>query len=562
MTDLATAARAADSAADPAPLPPSTESTPHRSLDDRQRERIVAAIDVGTNSVHMVVVRIDPTLPAFQIIAKEKATVRLGERCPDTGNLTEVAMNRALAALQRCQTRAQSLNAEEIITVATSAMREAPNGRDFIQTVKKELGLYIDLISGPEEARRIYLGVLSGMELHQQPHVIIDIGGGSTELILGSGQEPLSLSSTKVGAVRLTSEMVTTDPISEGEFQYLRAYLRGMLERPVEDLRSHLEPGTKIKLVGTSGTIETLAMLHAHHHLGAAPDPLNGYHFSRRDLDTMMQQMRRMTVADRLEMPGMSDRRAEIIVAGALVLLEAMTLLGADSITICERALREGVIVDWMLTHGLIEDRLRFQSSIRSRSVMRAARKFHVNLAYGERVATFALSIFDQLAGKLHHWGPVERELLWAAAILHNAGHYVSHSSHHKHSYYLIRNGGLLGYTETEIEVIANLARYHRKSEPKKKHENYRNLSSKRYRRMVDQLNPILRLAVALDRQQAGAIAQVTCVYDGADRRLALHLTPSQSGTPCDLELWSLSEKKQEFERTYGIKVLVRLQAG
>ncbi|MGA1601804.1 MAG: Ppx/GppA phosphatase family protein [Prochlorothrix sp.] len=510
----------------------------------------------------MVVVRIDPTLPAFQIIAKEKATVRLGERCPDTGNLTEVAMNRALAALQRCQTRAQSLNAEEIITVATSAMREAPNGRDFIQTVKKELGLYIDLISGPEEARRIYLGVLSGMELHQQPHVIIDIGGGSTELILGSGQEPLSLSSTKVGAVRLTSEMVTTDPISEGEFQYLRAYLRGMLERPVEDLRSHLEPGTKIKLVGTSGTIETLAMLHAHHHLGAAPDPLNGYHFSRRDLDTMMQQMRRMTVADRLEMPGMSDRRAEIIVAGALVLLEAMTLLGADSITICERALREGVIVDWMLTHGLIEDRLRFQSSIRSRSVMRAARKFHVNLAYGERVATFALSIFDQLAGKLHHWGPVERELLWAAAILHNAGHYVSHSSHHKHSYYLIRNGGLLGYTETEIEVIANLARYHRKSEPKKKHENYRNLGSKRYRRMVDQLNPILRLAVALDRQQAGAIAQVTCVYDGADRRLALHLTPSQSGTPCDLELWSLSEKKQEFERTYGIKVLVRLQAG
>lgn len=541
--------------------PPTLDPNSYRSLDDRTRERIVAAIDVGTNSIHMVVVRIDPTLPAFAIIAKEKDTVRLGERCPKTGDLTEAAMNRALAALQRCQTRAQALKAEEIITVATSAMREAPNGRDFIRTVEQELGLTIDLISGQEEARRIYLGVLSGMELHQQPHVIIDIGGGSTELILGSGQEPLSLSSTKVGAVRLTAEMVTTDPISDEEFRYLRAYLRGMLERPVEDLRSHLEPGTEVKLVGTSGTIETLAMLHAHQHLGAAPDPLNGYHFSRRDLEAMVQQLRRMTVAGRLEIPGMSDRRAEIIVAGALILLEAMNLLRAEGVTICERALREGVVVDWMLTHGLIEDRLRFQSSIRYRSVMRAARKFNVNLDYGERVAGFALSLFDQLAGKLHGWGSVERELLWAAAILHNVGHYVTHSAHHKHSYYLIRNGGLLGYTETEIEVIANLARYHRKSEPKKKHENYRNLGGKRYRRMVDQLNPILRLAVALDRQQQGAIVQVTCVYDGADRRLALHLQPSHPQQNCDLELWSLDEKKVEFERVYGVKVLTRLQS-
>ncbi len=549
MTDLAT------------PSPPNFEANAYRSLDDRQRERIVAAIDVGTNSIHMVVVRIDPTLPAFYIIAKEKDTVRLGERCPETGNLTAAAMQRALAALQRCQTRAQALKAEEILTVATSAMREAPNGRDFIQTVHKELGLEIDLISGPEEARRIYLGVLSGMELHQQPHVIIDIGGGSTELILGSGQDPLSLSSTKVGAVRLTTEMVTTDPISEGEFRYLRAYLRGMLERPVEDLRSHLQPGTEIKMVGTSGTIETLAVLHAYQHLGNAPDPLNGYSFSRRDLETMVQQLRRMTIADRLEMPGLSDRRAEIIVAGALVLLEAMTLLGATNITICERALREGVIVDWMLTHGLIEDRLRFQSSIRYRSVMRSARKFHVNEAYSKRVADFALSLFDQLAGKLHGWGAVERELLWAAAILHNAGHYVSHSAHHKHSYYLIRNSGLLGYTETEIEVIANLARYHRKSEPRKKHENYRCLGGKRYRRIVDQLSPILRLAVALDRQQKGAIAQVTCAYDGSDRRLALHLQPSNPHDSCDLELWSLNEKKVEFERAYGVKVLTRLQS-
>lgn len=544
---------------DIAPLP-TANPIPHRSLDPAQGDRIVAAIDVGTNSIHMVVVRIDPTLPAFYIIAKEKDTVRLGERCPDTGDLTAAAMDRALSALQRCQARAQSLKVEEIVAVATSAVREAPNGLDFIRTVKQELGLSIDLIAGAEEARRIYLGVLSGMELHQQPHIIIDIGGGSTELILGSGQEPRSLSSTKVGAVRLTTEFVTTDPISDGEFQYLRAFLRGMLERPVEELRNRLQPEEVPKLVGTSGTIEILAMIHAHQHLGTIPDPLHGYAFSRSDLQAMVQQLRRMTYGERLEMPEMSDRRAEIIVAGALILLEAMTLLGTDSITICERALREGVIVDWMLTHGLIEDRLRFQSSIRYRSVLRAANKFHVNLPYGERVAAFALSLFDQLQGQLHEWGAVERELLWAAAILHNAGHYVTHSAHHKHSYYLVRHGGLLGYTETELEVIANLARYHRKSGPKKKHENYRNLAGKRHRRIVDQLSPLLRLAVALDRQQIGAIAQVTCVYDGSDRRLALHLEPTDPGNSCDLELWSLGEKKEEFERTYGVKILPCLQ--
>lgn len=536
----------------PAPLAPIPVD---QSLGEPQRERVIAAIDVGTNSIHMVVVRIDTTLPAFVIIAKEKNTARLGDRCPETGNLTPAAIDRALVALQRCQKRAAALHAEQIVAVATSAVREAPNGWDFIRLVQEQLGLDIDLISGPEEARRIYLGVLSGMELNQQPHIIIDIGGGSTELILGSGQEPRSLSSTKVGAVRLSAEFVTTDPISDGEIQYLQAYVRGMLERPVDELRSQLQPGEKPRLVGTSGTIETLAMLHAHQTLGNIPAPLNGYQFSCADLESMVQRLRRMPYGERVQLPGMSDRRAEIIVAGAVILLETMTLLGCDRVTICERALREGVVVDWMLTHGLIEDRLRFQSSVRQRSVLRSAHKFQVNLPYAERVAQFALSLFDQLQGVLHPWGPTEREFLWAAAILHNAGHYITHSAHHKHSYYLIRHGGLLGYTEMEIETIANLARYHRKSGPRKKHDNYRNLAGKRYRRVVDQLSPILRLAVALDRQKLGAIAGVTCVFRESDRRLILQLQPHTPGADCSFELWSLGEKKGEMERTYGVKV-------
>lgn len=525
-----------------------------------EQQRILAAIDLGTNSLHMVVVRIEPTLPSFSIIAREKDTVRLGDRCPQTGNLKPEVMERAIATLRRFQEIAKSMNAQTIVAVATSAVREAPNGKDFLQQIEEQLNLSVDLISGQEEARRIYLGVLTGMELNNHPHMIIDIGGGSTELILGDSHEPRSLSSTKIGAVRLTAEFISTDPISNGEFHYLQAYVRGMLERPVEELRANLQQNESPRMVGTSGTIETLAIIHAREKLGIVPSPLTGYQFSLKDLRELVNRLRKMSYAERATIPGMSDRRSEIILAGAVILQEAMTLLGVDSLTLCERSLREGVIVDWMLTHGLIEDRLRYQSSVRQRSVIKTAQKYQVNLENSDRVATFAMSLFTQNQGLLHNWGLEEQELLWAAAMLHNCGHYVGHSGHHKHSYYLIRNGELLGYTETEIEVIANLARYHRRSVPKKKHENYRNLPSKKYRQLVNQLSALLRLAVALDQRRIGAIKQVRCEYQSEIQQLHLHLQPSHPNDDCGLELWSLDYKKGTFEAEYGIKLLATLE--
>ena len=527
---------------------------------DEKQNRILAAIDIGTNSIHMVVVRIEPALPAFTIIAKEKDTVRLGDRDPKTGDLTPEAMGRAIAALQRCQELAKSLNAEQIVAVATSAVREAPNGRDFLKQVNSELGLFVNLISGQEEARRIYLGVLSGMEFNSTPHIIIDIGGGSTELILGDSHEPRSLSSTKVGAVRLTAEYITTDPISNNELQYLQAYVRGMLERPVEELLTHLQPGEQPRLVGTSGTIETLGIIHAREKLGIVPNPLTGYQLSRKDLREIVRRLASMSYAERAAIPGMSDRRSEIIVAGSLILLEAMTLLGIESVMMGERALREGVIVDWMLTHGLIENRLRYQSSVRQRSVIKIAQKYQVNREYGDRVAKFALSLFDQTKGHLHNCDSESRELLWAAGILHNCGLFVSHSAYHKHSYYLIRNGELLGFTEGEIEVIANLARYHRRNPPKKKHESYSNLPSKKHRQLVNQLSAILRIAVALDRRQIGAIEQVRCEYRLDVQELRLRLQPSLLGDDCALELWSLNYEKGVFEAEYGVKLVAKLE--
>ena len=522
-------------------------------------EPTLAAIDIGTNSVHMVVVKVQPTLPAFTIVAREKETVRLGDRDPRTGNLKPDVMEKAIAALGRFQEIARHSQADEIVAVATSATREAPNGRDFLQQIQDRLGLEVSLISGQEEARRIYLGILSGMELNNQPHIAIDIGGGSTELILGDSYEPRSLSSTKVGAVRLSAQFVTTDPISNSEFQYLRAYIRGLLERPVEDLQAYLHPGEKPRLVGTSGTIECLAKIHAAQTTGTIPQSLQGYEVSLDDLRDILKKLRKLSYEERIQVPGVSERRGEIIVAGALILVEAMELLGIGSISVCERSLREGLIVDWMLDRGLVEERLFYQSSVRRLSTLQIAQKYQVNLQYAQRVAQFALTLFDRTQNQLHHWQDSERQLLWAAALLHNCGLYVSHSAHHKHSYYLIRNSELLGYTETEVELIANLARYHRKSLPKKKHESYSNLP-KLQQHMVEELSALLRLAVALDRRQIGAVSQILCQYLPQFKQLHLTLIPSTPGDACELERWSLDYKKEAFETQFDATVATHIE--
>ncbi|HAC65155.1 MAG TPA: exopolyphosphatase [Cyanothece sp. UBA12306] len=533
---------------------------PNPISGDRTNTCLLAAIDIGTNSIHMVIVEIDKTLPAFTIITREKDTVRLGEIDAKTGHLTEAAMERAIASLQRCKDLATSMKVDNIVATATSATREAGNGQAFIERVRSEVGIFINLISGYEEARRIYLGVFSGMDFQDQPHVIIDIGGGSTEIILADSKEARFLSSTKVGAVRLTEKLVSTDPISEKEFSYLRAYVRGMLERPIEEVNRKIIDNEEPQLVGTSGTIETLANINALQTLGEIPSPLQGYQMSRQEVKALVKSFATMTYEERLEVPGMSDKRAEIILAGGVVLMEAMSLLKIDNIIICERALREGMIVDWMLTHRLIEDRLKYQGDVRQRSVQKIARKYQVDLDYSERVARFAKSLFEQLQGILHHWGNQEWELLWAATILHNCGLYISHSAHHKHSYYLIRHAELSGFTEVELETIASIARYHRKSTPKKKHDPYSKLPDT-YRSMVKQLSAILRLAVALDRRQIGAIKQIQCKYDAEYKKLHLHLVPTNNNDDCALELWNLDYKKSVFESEFDVKIVATLDS-
>ncbi|MFN6235672.1 HD domain-containing protein, partial [Microcystis sp.] len=320
-------------------------------------------------------------------------------------------------------------------------------------------------------------------------------------------------------------------------------------------LKEELE-GKILKAIGTSGTIETLISLHAKEKLGLVPNPLQGYELPFAELENIVWRLRRANLEERTAM--VRQKRAEIILAGAIVLLETMRLLGIPKIMLCQRALREGLVVDWMIRHSYIEDGWRYQSTVRDRSILKLADKYGIDTKYAKQVAEHALSLFDQTKGIFHEWGDDERHLLWAAAMLHNAGHHVSHDAHHKHSYYLIRNGELLGYTEIELEVIANIARYHRKSKPKKRHDDFMKLTEY-YQYMVRHLSAILRLAVALDRRQIGAIKKIECKYDPEYRTLHLHLFPNNAEDDCALELWSLDYKKPVFEEEFGVKVVATL---
>jgi exopolyphosphatase/guanosine-5'-triphosphate,3'-diphosphate pyrophosphatase len=506
-------------------------------------ERRVAAIDIGTNSIHLLVAAVDPLLHSFSVLLAEKSTTRLGERDPVSGDLSAESIERAFLTLRNCRDLAVSHGVEAIVTAATSAVREAPNGRQFLQALQEQLGLEVDLVSGPEEARLIYLGVLSGMAFGETPHLILDIGGGSSELVLADGRDARVLTSTRIGAVRLQREFCREDPLPAGRRSFLEAYIQGALDPAVDQVRQQLRPGETPVMVGTSGTAMALAAL------AAAEDPrpplrLQGYRLSRARVDQLVDRLVAMTPEQRRQLGAINDRRAEIIVPGSLILQTAMAMLGVRELVVCERALREGLIVDWMLRNGLLGDRFAFQSTIRERTVLHLARSYGVDLPRAERVAGYALSLYDQGRGLLHDDAGEGRLLLWAAALLHACGKHINTAAYHKHTWYLIRHGELLGYSQAEHLMVAAIARYHRRSLPKKRHEAWQLIEGREQRRTVASMALLLRLAAALDRRPESLLAGLRLTRrSAAGFTIELQpLLPVAAAEPADLSLerWSL----------------------
>ena len=529
-------------------------SQPTRSLAQTRR---VAAIDIGTNSTHLLVASVDTTLGTFSIEQAEKSTTRLGERDPDSGELTSEGMQRGYETLRRFRDLAISHDVEQIVTAATSAVREAPNGREFLQSIQDGLGMDVDLVSGPEEARLIYLGVLSGMSFGDRPHLLLDIGGGSTELILADGRDARALTSTRVGAVRLQRDFVKDDPIPPQRRSFLQAFIQGSLEPAVDKVHRRIKPGEIPVLVATSGTAMAIGALAASED-DRPPLKLHGYRVSRQRLDRVVEKLVTMTPEQRRDLSPINDRRAEIIVPGALILQTTMQMLGVDELVLSERALREGLIVDWMLRHGLLEDRFSFQSSIRQRTVIHQVQRFAVNQRRAERVATHALSLYDATEGLMHQDDGQGRELLWAAAMLHACGQHINLSAYHKHSWYLIRHGELLGYSEAEHLMVAAIARYHRRSLPKKRHESWQALVTRDNRRRVSEMALLLRLAAALDRRPEPVVAslRVNTTPDVLD----LVLVPERLNQNLSLEQWSLESCAEVVREASGVKLRVSVQ--
>jgi exopolyphosphatase/guanosine-5'-triphosphate,3'-diphosphate pyrophosphatase len=525
--------------------------------------RRVAAIDIGTNSIHLLIAEVDEQLSSFSVLLAEKATTRLGERDPATGDLSAEAMERAFRTLRHDCQLAESHGVEQIVTAATSAVREAPNGGQFLQTIQDQLGLEADLVSGPEEARLIYLGVLSGMAFGERPHAIIDIGGGSTELVLADGSDARVLTSTRIGAVRLQREFCQLDPLPPGRRGFLQAYIQGAMDPAVAELKKALHPGESPQLVGTSGTAMALASL------AAAEDPqpplkLQGYRLSKERIDQLVARLVVMTPEQRRGLAAINERRAEIIVPGALILQTTMAMLGARDLLVCDRALREGLIVDWMLRNQLLGDRFSFQSSIRERTVLHLARSFGVDRDRADRVAGHALSLYDQTRGLLHDDDGEGRQLLWAAAQLHTCGKSINISAYHKHTWYLIRHGELLGYSQIEHLMVAAIARYHRRSLPKKRHESWQLITGREQRRCVASMALLLRLAAALDRRPAAVIEaiRVRAMPEAGAQAVAVELVarlPDSGEAPPDLSLerWSLRSCAEVVLEASGVELRV-----
>ena len=540
--------------------------------------RIFAAMDIGTNSVRLAVVEVQPN-GTWTTLASQKQVVRLGEgefdkaapkakakkksRKEDDEEgaghaLTDGAIARGALVCARFAEVARGYGAEEIVALATAAVREADNGDEFVRRVRTLAGLDVRIISGQDEARLIYLGVVSGIDLPPgEKALMMDIGGGSTELIVGDSSGYAFLDSLKMGAIRLTAEGVPhpDKPVSAAAWAAL-----------VRQVQSLLAPAARAiaqtpfsVMYGSSGTAQNLAEIIANSSSAPNPTSLRNYEITLADVQATTRRLCAMTLEQRRRVPGINPERADIIIGGSAILQTVMETVGAQSIHISDRGLREGIIVDRLRRdHPASEVTEATElDSPRLRSISQLMEATHVDRVHAAHIVHLALSLFDQwkLLG-LHDYDRA-RELLEYAGLLHDAGFFISHTDHQKHSYYLIRHSELLGFNDREIEIMANLALYHRKAAPRKKHAAFAQLDAKT-QRAIRVLSCALRLAEALDRSHLMLVQDVRCEQLAKPDRIRLTLCAVGN---VQLELWAAEAQARAFTRTFGLPLEVSVES-
>jgi len=501
----------------------------------------IAAIDIGTNSFHMVIVEVADS-GKFEIVDREKEVIRLSEGSRgDIKFIHETSINRAINSLKRFSGIAKAHNAE-IKAVATSAVRESSNKVDFLNKVFNETGVKIDVISGVEEGRLIYLGVLQAVPVFDERILCIDIGGGSTEFVVGQKGKILYADSLKLGAVRLTNKFFLDDKIKSSSIEECQKWVEGVLSPVARIIKNY----NIDRVVGSSGTIMAAGlMIKSMLERNTTEVILNNYRFTNRDLQQIkINVLAKKTAAERKKIKGLDEKRADIIPAGIILLSSIFEQLEIDEITISGYALREGIIFD-SINEESLENKNRITNDIRNESVGQLAESCNYDLNHCIHVSTLAENLFEQLS-ELHRLSGKYKEYLIVAAKLHDIGFHIAHSKHHKHSQYIIVNSELLGFNENEIRTIACLARYHRKSHPKTSHYEYM-LLPQEWKTVVNKLSAILRIADALVNFIRVEISESEVKF-----------LVENNLKDVEIEIWSIGRRKRLFEECYGKKIVVQ----
>ena len=508
----------------------------------------LAAIDIGSNSVRLFVAEALRGA-AYRILDEEREPTRLGRSVSSEGRLDEESMERTIAALRSFKQIAAGYQVTALRTIATCAVRESRNGPEFCRRVREEVGLEVEVISGEREARLAFASVQQAFDLAGRNVVVADIGGGSTELVFATGNLIESIYSTPLGAVRLTEQFGTGDQRDAASFQQaiegLEAEIAGCLKkrtgRPL--FAPHL-------LVGCGGTFTTLAelVMAAKREVDA---PVAGYQVSHAEVRHLLDRLRKMPLRARRTLPGMTPDRADIIIAGLSIVDALMKRFRVNLLAVHTRGVRDGLVRE------MIDELQRAtlpsgdEAAQREAAVERLAAACSGELEHGRQVAALAGRIFDQLAEPLE-LPAGDRLLLETAARLQDVGYVINYDQHHKHSYHLIRNSRLPGLRPQELEIVANVARYHRGALPKRKHEAFGRLDSEDQRR-VQRLAGILRLAGGLDRSRTQQVRDVVVAI--TDGRLVLDVVADQEP---QADIWGAERRMELFEKAFGLPVETR----
>jgi exopolyphosphatase/guanosine-5'-triphosphate,3'-diphosphate pyrophosphatase len=515
-----------------------------------------AALDVGSNAIRLRIVEaaapgtsirgqlaLLPDKDGIKEVLNLRAPVRLGSEVFVTGKLTAASIGQACDALREFREAMNNAKVDAYRATATSAVREASNRSTLVERARREAGIELEIIEGVEEARLIQLAVVRRLALADKRVLLVDVGGGSTELTyLDKGTSVFSMS-LPIGTVRLL-EMYLKDAKRVDKARV--KLLREGIDRGLAEAVPHLKKAQPDVVVATGGCIDTLADL----------CPVKGGSQGVRAVDissvrSLVGKLADMTTQERKDAYGLRPDRADTILPAAWIFIRTAELFKASSIVAPGVGLKEGILEELIAKFFDVWDSVGEAQSVLD-ACARLGHRFQFDEAHGRHVANLAAQLFDDLQA-LHGLRERERLLLRAAALLHDVGDFVRYDGHHKHSWYIIQHSDIMGLSPDERAIVANVARYHRKSPPDASHPNFRDLD-KESRGKVRALAAILRIADALDREHLGKVKGVRAQVDGAKRKMVLIVTGEEDR---ELEEWTVRAKAQLFEDVFALNVVV-----